>query len=346
MCDVSIIIPVFNGEKWINNCMKSIASQTILDKEIKLEIVVYDDGSTDESKQILEKWAQYFTEKGVYFIITGAKTTRGVGAAKNGAISMSSGSFLCFQDIDDVMQPERIMQQWQYAVNHHDTLVGSRISRMPPNSTPRYVSWANNMTPSQLMLQIYTSNGSTLLMPTWFCHRSVYDKVGGFDENGAGTPEDLIFFHNHVALGGKLYRIDKKLVEYTYHENAASLSVTKECIWNIQLNRLQKNILQYWGNFTIWNAGKSGRKLVRALNSENLKKVIAFCDVDKKKIGRIIELYCTNKRKVIKRVPVIHFLEAKSPLIICVKLDLTNGQFESNLASMNLCEGKDYILFC
>lgn len=345
MTEISIIIPVYNGEIWINNCMKSIASQSIFEKEIKIEIIVFNDGSVDATPRILKNWAEYFMERGVNFVLAGSKKSRGVGAAKNGAVNLSSGTFLCFQDIDDVMHPDRVALQWKFANFDHRTLVGSRVSRVPVNSTPRFVNWANNLSPDQLKLCIYTSNGPTLLMPTWFCHRSVYDQVGGFDESGAGTPEDLIFFYKHIDLGGYLHRVDEELVIYTYHEGAATFSVKRECIWHIQLERLQRLVLPNWSSFTVWNAGKAGRKFVRALLPENLEKVHAFCDVDSKKIGRSVELYCPFKRKVLKRIPVVHFTATKLPIIICVKLDLTNGEFESNLASLNLIEGVDYILF-
>ncbi|XP_028175599.1 UDP-GlcNAc:betaGal beta-1,3-N-acetylglucosaminyltransferase-like protein 1 [Ostrinia furnacalis] len=345
MTDISIIIPLYNGVKWINNCMKSIASQTIISTDIKLEIVVYNDGSIDDSAKLLTKWQEHFSKCGVDLIITGSPISKGVGAAKNGAVKKSCGSFLCFQDIDDIMHQDRIMLQWNYANYHRNTLVGSRVCRTPINSTPRFVRWANSLTPAQLKLQIYMSNGPTLLMPTWFCHKSVYDRVGGFNESGLGTPEDLIFFYNHVDLGGDLHRIDEELVIYTYHELSATFSVKRELIWQIQLERLQIHVFPKWSNFIVWNAGKSGRKLVRALSPENLEKVTAFCDVDVKKIGRTIELYCQKKRIIIKKIPVIHFRDAKPPLVICVKLDLTKGQFESNLKSLNLKEGEDYILF-
>lgn len=345
MTDISVIIPVYNGEKWINNCMKSIASQTIIDTDTKLEIVVFNDGSIDDSEKLLAKWQEYFSSRSVNFVLTGSPLSKGVGAAKNGAVKKSCGTFLCFQDIDDLMHPDRIMLQWKYANINRNTLVGSRVCRVPVNSTPRFVGWANSLTPEQLKLQIYMSNGPTLLMPTWFCHKSVYEKVGGFNESGLGTPEDLIFFYNHVDLGGDLHRIDEELVIYTYHVSATTFSVKRELIWQIQLERLQAIVLSKWTNFMVWNAGKSGRKFVRALSSENLKKVTAFCDVDVKKIGRTIELYCPIKRAVIKKIPVIHFTSARPPLVICVKLDLTKGQFENNLKSLNLKEGEDYILF-
>lgn len=349
MKDISIIIPVHNGEQWIDYCMKSIAAQSVLAVEnppLSLEVVVYNDGSTDDTQLKLETWSKYFTERNVTFVLINAFECRGVGAAKNGAVANSTGTYLCFQDIDDVMHPDRLLLQWKVASCNKNTLVGSRVVRIPPNSTARFVKWANHLTPTQLKIQIYTANGPTLLMPTWFCHRSVYENVGGFNESGQGTPEDLLFFYEHIDRGGELHRVDKELVIYTYHEGATTFSISREFIWQIQLKRLEKYVLSQWSKFTIWNAGKLGRKLVRALSSQNVEKVSAFCDVDVKKIGRTIELYCPIKRTVLAKVPVVHYTAAKLPLLICVKLDLTNGDFEEKLTSLNLTEGVDYVLFC
>lgn len=345
MAEISVIIPVYNGEEWIDNCMNCIAAQSILNTNLKVEISVYNDGSFDDTQKQLEKWREYFQSRGVGYAISGGNISKGVGAAKNFAVKNSTGKFLCFQDIDDMMHPHRIYLQWKAAKLNHNALIGSKISRIPTNSTRRYVRWANSLSNDQLKLQIYTSNGPTLLMPTWFCHRSVYDKVGGFVETGHGTPEDLIFFYDHLDAAGELHRVDEELVVYVYHEGAATFSVKREQIWQIQRDRLEKCILTLWNHFTVWNAGKWGRRFVRSLSPNNLSKVVAFCDVDKKKIGQTIELYCPIKRRVIIKLPVIHFTEAKPPLLICIKLDLTNGEFEKNLKSLNLIEGIDYVLF-
>ncbi|KPJ13519.1 UDP-GlcNAc:betaGal beta-1,3-N-acetylglucosaminyltransferase-like protein 1 [Papilio machaon] len=259
--DISIIIPVHNGEKWINSCMKSIANQTIFWTLTKVEIVVFNDGSNDNTEELLQRWVQYFKGREINFLITGSKDPKGVGAAKNGAV------------------------------------------------------------------------------------RSVYDNVGGFVETGHGTPEDLIFFYAHIDRGGELHRVDKELVNYTYHKCSTTFSISRKAIQLIQVHRLEKIVLSQWKQFTVWNAGKSGRKFVRSLTPNSQKKVVGFCDVDKKKIGSVIELYCPKQRKVIIKLPVVHFTEAKLPIIICMKLDLTNGEFERNLQSLNLIEGKDYYLF-
>jgi hypothetical protein len=73
------------------------------------------------------------------------------------------------------------------------------VERDPPGSTERFVRWANTLTQEDLVEQIYTSHGPTILMPTWFCSRIVYDRVpGGFRESTAGIPEDLVFFYDHL----------------------------------------------------------------------------------------------------------------------------------------------------
>lgn len=70
--------------------------------------------------------------------------------------------------------------------------------------------------------------------------------------------------------------------------------------------------------------------------------MILFCDVDSKKTGKFVEWYTkTDKGKI----PIVHFSKASPPFITCVKLDLTKGQFEDNLNSLNLVEGQDFIVF-
>lgn len=346
MIDISVIIPIHNGEKWINNCLTSILNQTILkSSEIHIEVVAFNDGSTDKTMTILRHWHEHFKIHSINLVLAESKICLGVGAAKNEAVKKSSGCYLCFQDIDDVMKPDRIYLQYLAAYSNHNALVGSKLLRVPRGSTPRYERWANELDESLLNIQIYTSNGPTLLMPTWFCHRSVFDKVGGFDESGTGTPEDLIFFYKHLDLKGSLIRVNKYLIEYTYHEGAATFSIPREKIWQLQINRIESIYISKWTDFTIWNAGKAGRRLVRALSDKSRMKIKGFCDVDQRKIGRIIELYCPKRRKNLITLPVIHFSSAKPPLIICVKLDLTGGHFENNLKSLNFVEGKDYILF-
>lgn len=343
MTDVSIIIPVYNGDKWIDDCLRSVETQNF---NGKLEVSIFNDGSTDGTLSKLEEWRETLREKSISVTIGGhTSNPRGVGYAKNQAVEQSSGVYLCFQDIDDVMSPDRVSKQYQAARSEQNSIIGSKFHREPEGSTERFTKWANTLSQDQLYSQIYTSHGPTLIMPTWFCHRSVYNKAGGFSEGGKGVPEDLIFFLRHLELGGGLCRVDADLLMYRYHPGATTFSIHEDTIWEIRMEYIQKQVLDKWESFTIWNAGKQGKKFYRNLSSNNQRKVAAFCDVDPKKIKCGAYIYHESKIKIKPTVPIVHFQSAKPPFIICMKLDLTGGEFEKNLASLNLKEGVDFFHF-
>lgn len=340
MTDVSIIIPVYNGDKWIDDCLRSVENQNF---NGKLEVSIFNDGSTDGTLSKLEEWRENLRKKSISVTIGGhSSNPRGVGYAKNQAVEQSSGVYLCFQDIDDVMSPDRVSKQHQAAGSEQNSIIGSKFHREPEGSTERFTKWANTLSQDQLYSQIYTSHGPTLIMPTWFCHRSVYNKAGGFSEGGKGVPEDLIFFLRHLELGGGLCRVDADLLMYRYHPGATTFSIHEDTIWKIRMEYIQIQVLDKWESFTIWNAGKQGKKFYRNLSTANQKKVAAFCDVDPKKIKCGAYIYHESKEKIKPTVPIVHFKSAKPPFIICMKLDLTGGEFEKNLASLNLEEGVDF----
>ncbi|KAG0412002.1 hypothetical protein HPB47_010862 [Ixodes persulcatus] len=267
----SIITPLYNGERWIDQCFDSVLAQEFGET---LELSVYDDSSTD-----------------------------------------------------DVMHPDRIRKQYEAATRSPpNAIVGSRFHRLPEGSTERYSSWANLLGHEKLEVQ-------------------VFEAVGGFDERGKGIPEDLIFFYRHLDLGGRVVRVDCDLLTYRYHPQQTTFSISESTIWDVRMERLRRTVLVHWTSFTIWNAGKQGRRFYRSLDPENRRKVLAFCDVDEKKIAKGVYIYEESEEVPRPRVPIVHFTAASPPLVVCMKMDLTDGSFEANLASLNLKEGVDYIHF-
>ncbi|GJP34626.1 hypothetical protein CLOM_g10655 [Closterium sp. NIES-68] len=271
---------------------------------------------------------------------------RGCGFGRNRAIEHSRGEYLCFADGDDVMAPGRISRQLALASQSHKLLVGSNFVRTPADATPRLTAWANSLSQVQLYLQQLVE--TTLIAPTWFCSRQVFKTAGPFDESGPGTPDDLMFFHQHLANGGWLAKVPEPLLTYCFH--SASVTGSRGCpwesIWEQRVKHLQAQLLSgpsgpCWSEFTIWNAGKEGRRLYRSLSPSNQAKVIAFCDVDVRKIARGVYMHHESGRAV----PVIHWSEARPPLLLCVKRGLTGGGFEEIVESLDMTEGLDYVYF-
>ncbi|XP_053566282.1 UDP-GlcNAc:betaGal beta-1,3-N-acetylglucosaminyltransferase-like protein 1 isoform X2 [Bombina bombina] len=317
--DVSVILPVYNAEQWLDECLQSVLEQ---DFPGSLQLSVYNDASKDKSSEIINIWKIRFEERGIGVVVGGhdSPQPRGVGFAKNQAIVQSSGLYLCFMDADDVMMPSRVRLQYKAAIQHPRSIIGCRVRREPEGATERYTRWINSMMPEQLLTQVFTSHGPTVIMPTWFCSREWFCHVGQFVEDGRGSPEDLLFFYDHIQNGGGIHRVDEILLQYRYHEHAATHSVSEETIWKHRVRFLEERVLSQWPHFTIWNAGKQGRKLYRSLSTGNRAKVVAFCDVDERKISRGCYTYEESE-------------------------DLTGGGFEANLKSLGLQEGVDFFHF-
>lgn len=90
---ISIIVPVYNTELYLEKCLDSLINQTL--KEI--EIILINDGSTDKSEQIIKNYQEKYKEKIVYF----SKKNEGQGVARNFALKKAKGEFITFVDSDD-----------------------------------------------------------------------------------------------------------------------------------------------------------------------------------------------------------------------------------------------------
>jgi len=94
------------------------------------------------------------------------------------------------------------------------------------DSTIRYTRWLNNLPLNLLEKRLLTSHGPSVAMPTWFLHRTIFEKIGGFSDRGRGFPEDQEFILRHVfEFGGKLFRVEKVLLLYRFHEGCETLGV-------------------------------------------------------------------------------------------------------------------------
>lgn len=114
-CKVSIIVPVYNTSQYLSRCMESLLSQTLSE----IEIIVVNDGSTDDSLQILRKY-QALNPNKVYVYNT---ENEGVSHARNYGVSKSSGAYLWFVDSDDFVEPNACEVLYKKATKDDNDLV-------------------------------------------------------------------------------------------------------------------------------------------------------------------------------------------------------------------------------
>lgn len=100
MPKISVIVPVYNGERYLRESIESVLSQSYRD----FELIVVDDGSSDNTREVISQYdGKYSYFKAVYH-----SENKGVSAAKNSGIAVSSGEFLVFAAADDIQEKERL----------------------------------------------------------------------------------------------------------------------------------------------------------------------------------------------------------------------------------------------
>lgn len=254
---ISIILPVYNAEAWLDDAFGSIFEQTFIQQGCQLEVSVYDDASSDKSLEKISEWQKKFdVHSNVKFLVTENVAARkaieandvpirGIGRACNEAIRRSTGDFLCRFDADDIMHPRRLELLWQAAKQQggavNRTLIGSSFVRLPADATPRYAAWLNTLSQPQLMNQRFRE--VTLLHPTWFFHRSIWEGVGGYVEDSS-LPEDLIFFYRHIEAGGLLFREPTPLLTYRFLFSQRSWKVHRLTLLRARVEHFEKQVLR------------------------------------------------------------------------------------------------------
>lgn len=107
MPKVSIIIPVYNTEKYLRNTLESVINQTYIDK---VEIVIVNDGSTDNSEDIILEYKEKYDEIIKYY----KKKNEGIAKARNFGIEKAIGEYILFVDSDDIVKKDLVEKIYPY----------------------------------------------------------------------------------------------------------------------------------------------------------------------------------------------------------------------------------------
>ena len=121
MPKVSVIIPVYNTEEYLEKCIDSILNQDFND----LEIIIINDNSPDKSKNIIKRYLD--TNMNIIFI--DKNTNEGVSKARNDGIEIASGEYILFVDSDDFIEKNSIRKLYEFALNKNSDIVISNAYR-------------------------------------------------------------------------------------------------------------------------------------------------------------------------------------------------------------------------
>lgn len=168
---VSVVIPVFNGASFIARAVGSVLAQTCTD----VEIIIVDDGSTDNTQAVLGQMAQTSA------IICLHQNNAGPAQARNTGIQSAKGEYLGFLDCDDIWFPEKLEAQLAILRGKSQPgLVHCNYEVIDP--TGRVIQHAKAGQSRDALHQAFTG-GQAPLLSTILLSRTLLEQIGGFDSD-------------------------------------------------------------------------------------------------------------------------------------------------------------------
>jgi hypothetical protein len=211
---ITVIMPVYNGEKYLEIAINSILNQTFTN----FELIVIDDGSTDNSAEIINS----YQDQRIKLIKNNVNL--GMPRSRNKCLQESSGEYVAFLDCDDYAYPSRLAEQLEFMENNPDFgMVGSWVELIDENGDLTGKVW-KYLEPDQKI-------PSTLLFHNYFAHSAVFIRRSALyavEINGEFYKQDYPNAPDYdlwVRISRKfpVWNIQKVLIKYRVHSNCASI---------------------------------------------------------------------------------------------------------------------------
>lgn len=239
---VSVIIPSYNHERYVKQCIQSVLDQTFQD----FEMIVTDDGSSDRTVEIIEK----FTDPRIKIFKN--HTNKGASVAANNCIVNSYGKYVAMLSSDDIWFPKKLELQVNYLETHQDIpVVFSNVEwidhndRLIKGDHPyKQVFNVRNRTRFE-WLRHFFSVGNSLCHPSSLIRKEKYLEVGLLDPSFASLPDYDLWVR--FCLKYDIHILDQPLVYFRRISETANASGIN--INNLIRNRFEnKQILNHYLN--------------------------------------------------------------------------------------------------
>lgn len=209
MVQISVIIPCYNQEKYIAEALDSVLEQTFKD----FEIIVINDGSTDNSANIIKSYVKKHPQIIRYI----GQRNQGVIAARNNAIAKAQGEYIFPLDGDDKIAPNCLSKLYEAMINKQGDVIycdgeyfGERSGKII------------HLKPSKFNMTL----GNHVFVSSLY-RKSDWTKYGGYDEIMKDGYEDWEFWLNFVEENKRFHKIDKTLFFYRILNTSRNSKVKK-----------------------------------------------------------------------------------------------------------------------
>jgi len=277
---ISILMPVRDAVETIARAVDSIIAQTFSD----WELVAVDDGSCDGTAEFLQSMAG--RDVGIRVITT---PPHGIASALQTGCSACGGDWIARMDADDVMHPERLAAQLEFAAGHPRVDVISCLVGHGGNAVgyAAHVAWLNSLVmPEEMSLRRFIE--APVAHPSVMFRKSLLEKHGGY--RAGDFPEDYELWLRWLEAGVSFAKIPRELL--TWNDPPGRLSRTDPRYSVGNFYQMKCGYLAGWlkthvareREIWLWGAGRITRRRFDTLEAHGIR-IAGFVDVDPGKAG-------------------------------------------------------------
>ena len=202
---ISVLMPVYNGDQFLDKSIKSVLNQTFNN----FEYIIINDGSTDDSLKIIKSF-----EDSRIKIINFSKNM-GITAALNNGLNVAKGYYIARQDQDDISHPERFMLQIEYLENNDVDLVDTNFIFIDENDKYLQDYEKRYFNPDETLSHLFFYE---MVHASIMCKRLLFTKDN--IQYRKRPTEDYDLFIRLAKAGMRAGRLDQKLIKQRKHPNS------------------------------------------------------------------------------------------------------------------------------
>ncbi|KZX10224.1 glycosyltransferase family 2 protein [Methanobrevibacter oralis] len=271
MVKVSVVVPVYNVEKYLEECLDSIVNQTLED----IEIICVNDGSTDNSLDILNRYAKH--DKRITII---SQENKGHAVATNKGIELTSGEYLYLMDSDDIIELNTLKETYEYAKEKDADFVIFQSINFDQSSGKYYKSDFYSMDIVADIIGDSVVNYKDLGIFIFRISVTPWSKL--YNNNfiksiGAKFPEGLIFddnifFWDVLFNSNRIAFYKKYFFTRRWHDHSSTTNGNKHFMDSITISNLILDKFKYYGAFDKYKEILYNRKVdLTYLRFSNIK---------------------------------------------------------------------------
>ena len=234
MVKVSIIVPFYNVEKYIEKCLTSLVNQTLEE----IEIILVNDGSKDNSIKVAKDFEQKYSAKIRYY----EKPNGGLGDARNFGIKFAKGEYIAFLDSDDYVEPTMYEEMYEMAIKEKSDMVECDFWWEYPNKKKEDIG-VEYKNQNDMLLKARVVAWNKLIK------KEIYEKHPEARFAVGLRYEDVEGFYKILPYINKVSFVRKPFIHYVQRNNSISNTQNKK---NEEMFIVLDNVLNYYKEKNIY----------------------------------------------------------------------------------------------